>query len=154
MQLQMPMPPRYQGVVDAPAPGIPADEMYGAASDPASGTIYAPNGPLGRFARAHEIAHMLDTQVFSDGDRAYFQKAMGLKPGTWNAGTGMTDAGLHSPSELFADYFAALATHMDPHREWEAAYVGTPPSRRQLLKLGKALQRLGLRRHLSLYSSK
>lgn len=85
-----------------------------------SSTIYV-DGSSDRFIRAHEIGHLFDAQLLTDSDRAWFMRAMHL-PGPWVQGSGWPD-GAASPSEWFADYYAACDTGINPNREWVASYA-------------------------------
>lgn len=89
-------------------------------------TVYVPAG-TSRFAVQHELGHLYDEQRLDDGERAKLQRLMGLPPGPWRAGTGL--AGVRSPSERFADAYAACRLRLDPEGRWESAYDYQPTSR-------------------------
>lgn len=130
--------------------GWPADQpdtMGTALTDLASNTIYY-RQPLDKFARAHEVGHLLDSQVLTDGDRHYFQRVMHAPAGAWNQGTGM-DGGFQSPNEWFADYYAAAASGLNLSRESVSSYATLRPKR--LRRFARALDRLGHRRDLQPY---
>lgn len=94
-------------------------------------TIYAPAN-ASRFAVQHEIGHAFDEQFLDDGERNALKRAMGMpisRP--WQLGTGLTHEGLNSPSERFADLYAACRLKMDPEGLWESAY-DYQPTRRSL----------------------
>jgi hypothetical protein len=98
-----------------------------------------------RFGLAHELFHALDTQVFTDSDRARFQTILQAPSGPWRAGTGVK--GKRSPSEIAADYYAAIATGLDPRHEGSGAYVdafGPKRMRRFENSLGRLMRRRGL----------
>lgn len=127
-------------------PALPPDVMSPAQTDRASGTIYY-SQPLSKFARAHEVAHLLDAQVLSDGDRRFFQRLMHAPSGEWRQGSAADTRG--GPSEWFADYYAFAALGIDPRRSYEDSYATVGPKR--LLRFQKALDRLGRRHGLRPY---
>lgn len=136
----VPMPPRVT-FVRGPV-------MTVAAADGATGTITYSRS-LDAFARAHEIGHLLDSEVLTDGDRTFFTRLM-MVPGTgpWFRGTGT--AGLESPKEWFADYYAADATGLDMAAgERVASYAQIGP--RRLSRFSRALARFGHRHGLLAY---
>ena len=124
------------------APGQDVSTVLGnAQTDAASGTVYY-QGTLDPFARAHEVGHILDAQVLTDGDRRFFQRLMHAPAGDWRTGTGLKGAA--SPSEWWADYYGSAALGVDPVHENQAAYANVGPKR--LKRFEQALDRLG-RRH-------
>jgi hypothetical protein len=146
--LRVPAPPKVEYIRGLP-PGTTEAELSGnASSDGAAGKIYF-QGILGRSTRAHELGHLLDHQVLTDGDRQYFQRLMHAPAGDWRSGTGLL-GGLRSPSEWFADYYQASALGLDPTRQNEAAYATIGPKRLQ--RFEKALDRLTTRRGLGTYT--
>lgn len=137
VQLIVPLPSQYR-----------VEAAEGSAyADPNTKTVYASRRDP--FAMAHEIGHMLDEQLTS-GDRARFQRIMRMK-GPWDQGTG-TEGGYHSPSESFADYYAAAATAYDPNgNRVTSAYTNLRAKR--LRKFKKALDRVAREQHLRQYGS-
>lgn len=100
-----------------------------------------------RFSLAHELFHALDAQVFTDSDRARFQRILRAPAGEWKAATGAA-GGKQSPSEIAADYFAAIATKQGP-TEGQGTYVDAFGPKR-LKRFGRSLGRLRDRRGLDL----
>lgn len=141
----VPAPPHVT-FVNGRAPGLPADAMAPAATDVQSGTIYS-EVPLSKMARGHEVGHLLDAQVLTDGDRSYFERLMGMR-GAWDQGTG--PAGLHSPNEHFADWYGNAVAGFDPSNSWQSAYT-TPPDPKVFRQFVAALGRLGHRKGLLPY---
>lgn len=145
-KLLVPAPPTMN-VTQGYAPGLPPEQAMGnAAFDSNTNTLYY-QGTLDPATRAHETGHAFDHQALSDGDRAFFQKLMHAPAGEWRAGTGLQ--GVSSPSEWFADYYAASALGLDPRRQNEAAYASIGPKR--LKRFEQALDRLGRRQGLLPY---
>lgn len=108
----------------------------------ATATIYVPDG-TSRFGREHELGHLFDAQFLDDGERNALKRAMGLPVSRpWSTGTGLTAGGLASPSEKFADLYAACRLRMDPDRRWETGY-DYQPSRRALRLACGVLARAG-----------
>lgn len=146
-----PAPPVVNTVYGPIAANLNGDgQAVGAYADPAKQTIYLQPDP-NPFARAHETAHLFDSQVLSEGDRHYFQRLMQAPAGPWNHGeaTGRVD-GLRSPNEWFADYYAAAATGMTPQNGYSVAqFAAIGPKR--MVRFQKALQRLADRQHLQPY---
>lgn len=110
------------------------------------------------YTLAHEMGHLLDTQVLSDGDRNYFTRLLQAPQGPWNTGTGAA-GGYHSPNERFADYYAAAATGYDPRpkRRKDGAVQGggtdsyTAIGPKRLRRFVKALERVQRRNNLRDY---
>lgn len=134
--------PRTVNYVNGPAPGLPGDYGGDIATDASTSTIYLGSGKPGRFDRAHEIGHLLDAQVLTDGDRRYFSRLMQAPGGDWRQGTG--PGSKVGGSEWFADYYAAAATGLDLSRENVGSYAVLGPKR--LRRFAAAMDRLG-RRH-------
>jgi hypothetical protein len=143
--------------LDRPVP--PGAENAG----PVGGYSYGDKGEIhvlkgtDKFTLAHETGHLLDAQVLSDGDRQFFQRLLHSPTGPWNQGTGAA-GGYHSPSEQFADYYAAAATGYDPRpkRKGKAISGGstdsyTPIGPKRLKRLTQALERLQRRNNLQDY---
>lgn len=141
---RVPAPPRIN-YVQGVAPGIDPRLMTPAQTDFDTGTIYYTQ-PLEKFDKAHEVGHVLDGEVLTDGDRAYFQKLMHAPAGKWYAGSA-ADAG--GPSEWFADYYGAAAMHSDPTHGQAWGYAQIGPKR--LKRFQRALARLGERHNLKPY---
>lgn len=113
-------------VVHAPCP---TPEATGACASRQEQVIYAPAN-VDRFALEHERGHLFDAQYLDGGERLALRRAMRLplsRP--WQSGTGLTAAGLGSPSERFADLYAACRLRMDPDGLWESAYDYQPTRR-------------------------
>jgi hypothetical protein len=142
----IPGPPVMHFVL-GPSPGSSTANSQAAADCTTATIYYAP--PLDAFARGHEAGHLFDCQVLSDGDRHYFQRVMHAPSGVWDQGTGIPD-GVHSPSEWFADYYAAAAIHLDLSRSIVSSYAPLAPTR--LKRVSRALERLGKRQHLQPYA--
>jgi len=143
----VPAPPnvRYQ---HGYGPGITQENAVGTAGyNRDTDTIYYLGKAMDPTARAHETGHALDDQALNDGDRRYFQRLMHAPPGEWRAGTGLQ--GTKSPSEWFADYYAASAMNVDPRHESTAAYAQIGPKR--LKRFEAALARIAKRQGLKQY---
>lgn len=93
------------------------------------------------FSYAHELFHLLDTQVATDADRKRWQKILKLK-GNWDQGTGT--GGVRSPSEIVADYYAGAALGLDLDHEVVGSYAQFTPKR--LKRMGRSFERM-LARH-------
>lgn len=93
-----------------------------------NGTLYIGSSP-DRFATAHEVGHAFDSEVLTDEMRTSFQRRMRAPEGPWSTGTGFP-AGLQSPNEWFADYFAVCTTGINPRRGWPDSYAPRPPLQR------------------------
>lgn len=148
--LRAPMPP-HATFVQGRAPGVPADAISAMQTDPAAGTVYY-TGLLDPSLRAHEVGHLFDSQILSDGDRNYFQRKFfaDTGAGAWSRGTGATQGGLLSPNERFADWYMNAAIGNDPSHSWASAYA-TAPDPKAFRQFTKALDRLGRRRGLKPY---
>lgn len=141
----VPAPPKV-GYVYGVAPGTPEGVMSPAQTDPKTGTIYYTQ-PLDKYDKAHEVGHVLDGEVLTDGDRHYFQKLMHAPAGAWNQGSAADTGG--GASEWFGDYYAAAAVHMDPRHGMLGNYAQIGP--RRLRRFQQAVERLGKRHHLQAY---
>lgn len=141
--------PRLGGQFEDPHSG--AAGPAAAYSNPQTGEIFA--GEYDPFNYAHELFHLLDTQVATDADRRRWQKILKLK-GPWDQGTG-TAGGFHSPSEKVADYYAAAALGMNldgANREQVGSYAQLTPKR--LRRMGRSFERMLARRpELRAYSN-
>ena len=119
-------------------------------------TIYVQGG-ADRRTLAHEAAHNLDAQVLTDRDRARFAAIMGLQGKPWDViqqtEAGQPYTGHSSASERFGDMVAMLETKQfpKPGRGGGFAYLDDPPSLRELIRLGRSLERLQRRRGLATY---
>lgn len=143
----VPAPPRVQ-FVPGRAPDLPLDSMAPAASNGAQGIIWSER-PLDKMGRGHEVGHLLDAQVLTDGDRSWFQRHFFKEsPGAWNQGTG--SKGLLSPNELFADWYGNAVAGNDPAKGWESSYDAIPDAK-QFRQFVAALDRLGKRNGLKPY---
>ncbi len=111
--------------------------------EPATDTIYFDGPMLHRSVRAHETGHAFDDQILTAGDRVYFQRLMHAPAGPWDP----EGDGTNSPSEWFAEYYAAAAMNHDPRVEANVAYVQPGPKR--LVRFRKALVRLAARRGIT-----
>lgn len=116
-------------------------------------------GKPDRQTLAHEMAHVLDTTALTDSDRARFARIMGTK-GPWeptqvNGGQVQTTHG--APSERFADMVSMLATKRFP-KPGQGGGFGfldeDPPSLRELLRLGRSLERMRKRQGLGVYNGR
>jgi hypothetical protein len=96
----------------------------------ATATVYVTPG-ADRFAVQHELGHLFDAQRLDDGERAKLERLLALPGRPWRSGTGLE--GLLSPSERFADAYAACRLRLDPDRNWMSAY-DYEPSRRGFRK--------------------
>jgi hypothetical protein len=119
-------------------------------------TIYV-QGMADRRTLAHEAAHNLDSQVLTDRDRARFSAIMGLQGKPWDTiqqtEAGQPYTGHSSASERFGDMVSMLETKQfpKPGRGGGFAYLDDPPSLRELIRLGRSLERLRKRRGLEVY---
>jgi hypothetical protein len=68
-------------------------------------TIYVNSG--GRGTLEHERGHMFDRVALTDDDRAWFARLVGMPRQPWIS----QDPGTESPSERFADAYAACKLH-------------------------------------------
>lgn len=114
-------------------------------ADPAKRTAYSVKSDP--FAFAHEVGHILDEDM-TDTDRRKFQKILRMK-GPWDQGTGLGHE--KSPSESFADYYAAAATNLDLRNAGMASYTQIGPKRLKRFKV--ALDQFGRARSLRQYGS-
>lgn len=112
-------------------------------------TIYAPDG-LNRFDAAHEAFHVMQ-QGFTDAQKAKLARKVGMA-GPWDPPNWKAEAAPTSPHEVAADWFAAAMLGIDPGREWgHGSYAHDNPSRRQMLRFTRALERIGARNGLPGY---
>lgn len=139
--------PSVHLVRQTPAQKLPGEQWAPAATDQSTGTIYQ-FGPLDNSQMAHEVGHVFDTEVLTDGDRQQIEGLLGMK-GPWNQGTGT--GGVHSPDEAFADMYSAVATRMDPRHRWESSYV-SPPAPGTYKRFVRLLDAIGQRQHLGRYA--
>lgn len=128
------------------APSEPANSMSVAQTDFATGTIYSTQ-PLTKFDMAHEVGHVLDGEILSEGDRRFFQRLMHAPAGEWYQGSAADTGG--GPSEWFGDYYAAAAVHLDPRHGMLGNYAQIGPKR--LKRFQQAIERLGKRHGLQPY---
>jgi hypothetical protein len=115
------------------APIVQASCPDGGGSCYYQGTVYVePGAP--KFTLWHERAHALDAERLTDTDRNTLTSMLKMH-GEWNQGTGM---GTRSPSEVFADAYAAcaLGRQVQPQRhgrlfvsKWETSYGYNPTVR-------------------------
>jgi hypothetical protein len=151
---------RLQGVRVPMVPGVQVrDPLPGmqtpVAASPSEGVIYS-DGPMDRWTAGHESAHLLE-RLMTDRDRARFTRLAGAKQ--WDVGTSgamgpETPGYRKSGSERFGDLAAMLSIDHDPRgNKVVAGYLDTAdmPSRRQLLRFGRALERFGTRHGLPEY---
>jgi hypothetical protein len=147
--VRVPMMPGAQ--VKDPLPGMQTP----VAASPTEGVIYS-DGPMDRFTAAHESAHLLE-RLMSDRDKARFTRLAGAEQ--WDAGTSgamgpETPGYRKAGAERFGDLAAMLAIDHDPRgNKVIAGYLDTAdmPSRRRLLRFGRALERFGARHELPEY---
>jgi hypothetical protein len=99
----------------------------------------------GSFDRWHETGHVFDDEVLTDADRVEFTRLLGFTPGSWlrgyedlNGAAVTFMAGVRSPSEHFADAYAACALHLNPDTNWVDGY-GYHPSVRQHRRVCRAM---------------
>lgn len=109
-------------------------------TDRATATIYRTPG-ADRFALEHARGHLYDAQRLSAGERTKLQRLLALPGRPWRTNTGPTGA-LASPSERFADAYAACRLRLDPISRWESAY-DYQPSRRGFQKTCATIARAG-----------
>lgn len=107
-------------VVQAPCPVIGGPCAF------PDGRVYLPTGSP-RFAREHELGHVFDAQRLDDGERNKLKRLLALPGRPWRLGTGLHGAG--SPSERFADAYAACRMHLDPAKRWAGSYDYNPSRR-------------------------
>jgi hypothetical protein len=139
-------------VVRPPTPQM----LVAIAADPATGTIYA-TGPMDAYTEAHERAHLLE-RVMTDADRQRFMLIMGSRH-AWQVGqspaygdSDVTAGYRYSASEHFADWAAFVTIRHDPQGNHViAGYLDRMPTRAQLLRFARALERFGDRRGLPAY---
>lgn len=122
-------------------------EMVGAYADTANNTVHVQPDP-NPFAVTHELGHLFDSQILSDGDRRYFTRIMHAPGGPWNRGeaTGKVDGNI-SPNEWFSDYYGAMGTGFDARQGGLGSFAVITP--RRLHNFEAALGRLGKRRGLA-----
>ena len=143
--------PMVPAQVKDPLPGM----QVPVAASPTEGVIYS-DGPMDRHTAAHESAHLLE-RLMTDRDKARFTRLAGAKQ--WDVGTSgamgpETPGYRQSGSERFGDLAAMLATRRDPQgNRVVAGYLDTAdmPSRRELLRFGRSLERFGTRHGLPQY---
>lgn len=105
--------------------------------------IYTPAN-ADRFAVQHGIGHEFDHAYLDDGERHALIGRLGLTDRPWRTGTGL--AGLRSPSERFADAYAACRLGLDPKGErtpWETGY-DYQPTRKALRLVCSTIRRAAL----------
>lgn len=144
-----PAPLRYSiltGKID-PSQINGGTEMVGAYADPATATVHVQPDPS-PFAVTHELGHLFDSQILTEGDRRYFTRIMHAPGGPWNRGeaTGKVDGNI-SPNEWFSDYYGAMATGFDANEGGIGSFAVMTPKR--LHNFEAALGRLGKRRGLA-----
>lgn len=110
-------------------------------------TVYLPDrdsNPISDFQRAHETGHLFADQVLSEGDRRYFSRLLHAS-GRWSVGQGADD-----PAEVFADYYGAAASGINPANGYSIPmYVNIGPKR--MARFEKALARVAKRHNLKPY---
>jgi hypothetical protein len=146
----VPLPPHLRIVRDPDAAmefcnqGRAEDEVAPVPACSDGDTVYLTD-MAGRFDRWHETGHVFDDEVLTDEDRVLFTRLLGFKPGSWLrgyeelSGAPLTFmAGVRSPSEHFADAYAACALGLDPDTNWVDGY-GYHPSARQHRRVCRAM---------------
>jgi hypothetical protein len=115
-------------------------------ADTSTNTVYLPV-EHSAFMKAHEVGHLFDTQILSDGDRRFFQRTMGMPAGPWDHGAayGTADLG-QSPSEWFADYYGAIAAGFTRPGWNVGSFAVITPKRAK--KVHQALKRVARRHNL------
>lgn len=141
--------PRQFSVITAtidPAQVNDGTEMVGAYADPATATVHVQPDPA-PVAVGHELGHLVDSQLLTDGDRRAFTRIMHAPPGPWNRGeaTGRVDGNI-SPNEWFGDFYGAAATGLDANTTSLGSFAIITPKR--LHNFEAALRRFGRRNHL------
>jgi hypothetical protein len=147
---RVPLPPRLTIVRDPDAAmefcnqGRAEDEVAPVPACSDEDTVYLTD-MAGRFDRWHETGHVFDDEVLTDEDRVLFTRLLGFTPGSWLRGYEELDggpvtfmAGVRSPSEHFADAYAACALGLDPDTNWVDGY-GYHPSARQHRRVCRAM---------------
>lgn len=114
-----------------PDPDAPSECVIGS-------TIYYPAN-ASRFALEHGRGHVFDHEYLDDGERHKLARLMGAS-GPWRVEGATGLAGLHAPSERFADAYAACRLGLDPETRWESGY-DYQPTRRQLRRVCGTISR-------------
>jgi hypothetical protein len=147
---RVPLPPHLTIVRDPAAAmefcnqGRAEDEVAPVPACSDGDTVYLTD-MAGSFDRWHETGHVFDDEVLTDENRVEFTRLLGFKPGSWLRGYENLNgapvtfmAGVRSPSEHFADAYAACALGLDPDSNWVDGY-GYHPSARQHRRVCRAL---------------
>lgn len=125
--------------------------LVSAYADQGTNTIHLPVGGAHPFVRAHEVGHLFDSQVLTDGDRRFFQRIMGAPAGPWSyVDTGEVN-GYLSPAEWFADYYGAAAAGLTIDRGHSPPGSYALITEKRMRRFQNAMARLGKRRALRQY---
>lgn len=131
-----PKPPQVS-IIDSPCPG--AGESFAAGCTyMETRTIYR-DSSTDKFVLRHEMGHLFDAEELTNGDRSYFMRLMHIS-GPWYG----TEVGQESPSEYFADEYAACSLHFVVRGTWESGYAHTP-TKREYRQFCPALWRIAAR---------
>lgn len=115
-----------------------------------TGTITS-SGAMDALTGAHESAHLLE-KVMTDADRGRFAMLMGKPNAPWWHGEPGDPGYRRSLGERFADMTAMAATGFDPQgNQMVSSYIDRPPSRPDLMRFARALERFGRRNGLPVY---
>jgi hypothetical protein len=133
--LRVPLPPRYV-IIHAACPDRDGLGLSCAYYD---GRVYLAPG-ASDFAFWHELGHVFDAEVMTEGDRRWFMRRLSTRTTWWSRGPGD-----RSPSELFADAYGICALGLHPDGgEWIDAY-GYEPGRKRHRQICAAIGRVGER---------
>lgn len=125
-------------------------QMTTAYADPDTNTIHIPLDGVHKFVKAHEVGHLFDAQILTDGDRRYFTRLMRAPAGPWSYANTSDPRGEISPQEWFADYYGAAATGLTPANGVSPGSYAEIDDRR-MRAFEKAMSRLMVRHKLRLY---
>lgn len=137
--LNIPVPPTVKVVRGWPE-GYDG-EKEGASVVSAGDTIYAPER-LDRDRRSHEEGHLLDDQILAN--HPTFRSSVMRRLGWGDDWYQPVDPKVQSatPGELFADYYMYLRNGSDPRHYNAGLYLEESPKLKDLLWMGRALERI------------
>jgi hypothetical protein len=130
---RVPSPPQYVIIRVACPDGIGGSCAFH------DGRVYLARG-ASDFAYWHELGHVFDAELLTDGDRRWFMGRLSRRTTWWSHGPGDP-----SPFELFADAYATCALGLTPARgAWVDAY-GYRPGPKRHRQICSAIGRVGER---------
>lgn len=141
-----PAPPRASLVYDPVLENAGAPSA-GAYANTDTMTVHALKGQeMDPVSAGHEVGHLFDVQILSDGDRRFFSRLLGTDPASWQNLAGGNPGGAITGTEAFSDYYTVAANGIDMRRGGYTGYVTVDPKISR--KFNAALGRLGKRHGL------